>query len=84
MKNADPVRDGTKANDKLPRGHAYIRVRNRGYRIDINYPELDSAEADQAIRAMLAVVTEDSADEKTMDRSEQVWNEEIAWSKRHE
>lgn len=43
-------------DDKLPRGHAYIRMRNRGYKIDIDYPELDSAEAELIIKAVMATL----------------------------
>lgn len=43
-------------NDKLPRGHAYIRMRNRGYRIDIDYPEVDSEQAEQIIKAVMKIV----------------------------
>ncbi len=44
----------------LPRGHAYIRMRNRGYKIDIDYPELDSAQAERIIRAAMAIVREEA------------------------
>ena len=42
-------------DDKLPRGHAYIRMRNRGYKIDIDYDELDSAEAERIIKAVMSI-----------------------------
>lgn len=31
----------TTKDDKLPRGHAYLHMRNRGYRIDIDWPEVN-------------------------------------------
>jgi len=50
-------------DDKLPRGHAYIRMRNRGYKIDIDYPELDSAQAERIIKAVMLIAREDFTDE---------------------
>jgi len=41
---------------KLPRGHAYLRMRNRGYTIEIEYMEVDSEQAERAIKAAMAVV----------------------------
>ena len=54
-------------DDKLPRGHAYIRMRNRGYSIDIDFPETNSEQAEQAIKAVMAIVSgpEDSRDQPT-------------------
>ncbi len=48
----------------LPRGHAYIRMRNRGYKIDIDYPELDSAQAERIIKAAMAIVRNEAFDDK--------------------
>ena len=49
-------------DDKLPRGHAYIRMRNRGYRFDIDYPELDSEQAERIIKAVIAIFREGPTD----------------------
>ena len=49
--------------DKLPRGHAYIRMRNRGYRIDIDWPEWDSDEAERMMRAVMKIATETPDDD---------------------
>jgi hypothetical protein len=43
-------------DDKLPRGHAYIRMRNGGYKINIDYPEVESSEAERIIEAVMAIV----------------------------
>ena len=44
-------------DDKLPRGHAYIYMRNRGCAIDIDYPEVDSEEAARILEAVMAIIT---------------------------
>jgi hypothetical protein len=54
-------------NDKLPRGHAYIRMHNRGYKIDIDYPEVDSEQAERIIKAALEIVAEDAEGGKPGD-----------------
>jgi len=61
MKTPDPVRDATKANDKLPRGHAYIRMRNRGCAFHIDYEEVDSAEAERMMKAVLEILNTSGA-----------------------
>jgi|GEM_PF-4651838 len=47
--------------NKLPRGHAYIHMRNRGYSIDLDYRELDSEEAELAIKAVMSIVAQHCA-----------------------
>ncbi len=56
------------ANDKLPRGHAYIRMRNRGGSIDIEYPEIDSDQAARIMEAAMAIVREDLDMAKVADQ----------------
>ncbi len=51
-------------SDKLPRKHAYIHMRNRGGVIDIDYPEVDSPEADRIMKAVMAILREEVAKEK--------------------
>jgi hypothetical protein len=50
-------------DDKLPRGHAYIRMRNKGYKVNIDYPEVDSAAAERLIKAVMEIVKEEWAQE---------------------
>lgn len=45
--------------DKLPRGHAYVRMRNAGYKIDVDFPEIDSECAQRMIEAAMRVFRED-------------------------
>jgi hypothetical protein len=46
-------------DDKLPRGHAYIRVRNKGQAVHVDYRELDSPEAERIMNALCALLKED-------------------------
>lgn len=58
---------------RLPRGHAYIRMRNRGHMIHIDYPGVDSDQAARMIDAVLAVQRADLEkfkQEHIQDRSE--------------
>jgi len=48
-------------NDKFPRGHAYVRMRNRGYKIDIDWPAIDSPEAEEMIKAVCEILKQRSA-----------------------
>ena len=48
---------------RLPRGHAYVRVRNRGYSIHIDFTELDSAIAEKMIKAAMDVYREETESE---------------------
>ena len=62
-------------NDKLPRGHTYIHMRNRGYAIDIDYLEIDSLQAEHMIKAVLAIMNEEDAAaglERSLDKSDTV------------
>lgn len=45
--------------DKLPRGHAYIHMRNRGGKIDLDYPEMDSPEVARMMKAVMAILGEE-------------------------
>lgn len=45
----------TNAEKPLPRGHSYIRMRNRGYCINIDFMEIDSHIAEEMINAAMAV-----------------------------
>ena len=56
-------------DDKLPRGHAFIHMRNRGYKIDVDYPETDSAEAESVIKAIIAIVSASSDKRENDDRA---------------
>jgi hypothetical protein len=66
MKRREPAN----ADDKLPRGHAYIHVRNHGETIHIDYPEIDSAQAGRVIDAAMAIVREDLSLQDGQDASE--------------
>ena len=57
-------------DDKLPRGHAYIRMRNNGGYIHIDYPEVDSPEAERMIKAVLAVLKEFANQEQEADHAD--------------
>jgi hypothetical protein len=47
-----------KSLDTLPRGHAYIRMRNDGATMHIDYPDVDSAEAARMIQAIMDIFKE--------------------------
>jgi hypothetical protein len=47
------------AEEKLPRGHAYIRMRNKGASVNIDWAEVDSETAEKAIQAVMAIVREE-------------------------
>lgn len=49
-------RDG---EPKYQRGHAYVRVRNRGYSVDIDFPEVDSPCAERMIKAVMEILKAD-------------------------
>lgn len=44
--------------DKLPRNHAYVHMRNRGYSIHIDFREVDSEIAEKMIKAAMAAYDE--------------------------
>jgi hypothetical protein len=48
MKTKPPIEE-----KKLPRGHAYVRLRNKGYSIHIDFCEVESAVAERCMRAAL-------------------------------
>ena len=49
MKRLDP-------SAKLPRNHAFIHMRNRGYGMDIDYEMVDSPEAKEMMEAACAIL----------------------------
>lgn len=70
MKNSEP---------DLPRGHAYIRMRNRGYKIDIDWPEMDAPQAQRMIEAVMAIMTaEDEKDNAAADQLRDAAKEMLA------
>ena len=50
-------------DDKLPRGHAYIRVRNKGQAVHLDYRELESPGAERIMKALCALLKEESEQE---------------------
>lgn len=49
---------------KLPRGHAYMRFRNNGYSIHVDFPEKKVAWLESIIQGALATLREDEEDLK--------------------
>ena len=47
--------------DRLPRGHAYVRVRNKGYSIHVDFPAVSDDVAERMIEAAMKVFREDAA-----------------------
>lgn len=51
--------------EKLPRGHAYIRMRNKGVRVHIDYVDIDHEQAERMWEAVMAIFR---ADQEAYDR----------------
>lgn len=63
MEKPDPVRDATK---RLPRGHAYIEIRNAGATVRIDHPEREVA----WLAEVLKIAIDNAADDFVRDRAE--------------